>query len=598
MPEPGGMTLRLGANTPYTDRPLPAETWDLLARLQPEEVRVTSFMDGDDLDRLLSRYPGALVHVRPRTGPSHQGAWPRGLLDYRSWPTERSLRDCLDTIISHNATAWLEGGNEPDIEMAREPVDTWEHIRDATAAYADWFHRLADDIAAAYGDRVRIAVAPLSQGAPDRFALWKARLNEAGCYARAHFISEHLYTDGRPSDDPDWGGRWQAWADLALPLDVTETNDNGRFFEAGADARAADIAGLLTTLRDSGLVRSASLFTLPGAPDDGSKPAWWWIGDEIVDEAVKVRPPAPVEPPTPAPPEPAPMPPPSALPTGIDVSNWQGTIDWDAVAASGIAFAFAKCSEGVAFRDPFFARNWLEMQRVGIVPGAYHFARLENDPTDEADYFVAAVQTQGIPEGGLLALDFEPDGSGDASGWVLTWLQRVEALVGYKPLCYTARGYIDAWDLANEPALGAYPLWLASWGAQFPDTPAPWDTVSMWQWTDNVTVPGIAGPVDGDRFNGPIERIRLYGKPASMPEPEPEPPPAPDEVTALREQVGGLVVALADMNDREGDKIRALVGELDGKRLTAERRHALMAQVRAALDEMDATRVEFVGSRS
>lgn len=210
------------------------------------------------------------------------------------------------------------------------------------------------------------------------------------------------------------------------------------------------------------------------------------------------------------------------LPFGIDVSNNNGHIDWPRVAAGGVSFAIAKVSEGTWFRDAYFAENWQAMKRHGIVRGAYHFARPSAAAAvDEARYFVEAIGLLGqtLEPGDLLALDLEDDqAGGDLSDWTLAWLQEVERLAGYKPLVYTSPAYAQEHQLARRPEIGEYGLWLASWGVPTPPAaPAPWDLVAVHQYgVGGVgSVPGVAGECDLNRYNGPLETLRLYGKPGA-----------------------------------------------------------------------------------
>src|SRR5947199_8086270 len=95
---------------------------------------------------------------------------------------------------------------------------------------------------------------------------------------------------------------------------------------------------------------------------------------------------------------------------GIDVSNWQGHIDWHAVAGSGVAFAVLKASEGTTYADPTFAFNWTNTKAQNILRAAYHFARpdKDTDPVAEARWFLKALYAAGGPEpGDVVALDLE-----------------------------------------------------------------------------------------------------------------------------------------------------------------------------------------------
>jgi GH25 family lysozyme M1 (1,4-beta-N-acetylmuramidase) len=91
---------------------------------------------------------------------------------------------------------------------------------------------------------------------------------------------------------------------------------------------------------------------------------------------------------------------------GIDVSSYQGAVNWGTWQRKGIAFAIAKATEGRTIRDSQFARNWHELGRAGLVRGAYHFAHPRNDANAEAD-FLATVRAQKVEQGDLIVLDLE-----------------------------------------------------------------------------------------------------------------------------------------------------------------------------------------------
>jgi lysozyme len=80
------------------------------------------------------------------------------------------------------------------------------------------------------------------------------------------------------------------------------------------------------------------------------------------------------------------------MPTlGIDVSHYNGLVDWFAVAGSEVKFAFAKATEGASLVDSEFANNWKGMGDAGILRGAYHFARPGGDPEVQAVHFASVV---------------------------------------------------------------------------------------------------------------------------------------------------------------------------------------------------------------
>src|SRR5689334_1580650 len=78
---------------------------------------------------------------------------------------------------------------------------------------------------------------------------------------------------------------------------------------------------------------------------------------------------------------------------GIDVSHYQGVIDWNQVAEAGTAFVFIKATEGTSYVDPQFQDNWSGAKAAGLLRGAYHFFQPGEDPQQQAEYFLSVVQT-------------------------------------------------------------------------------------------------------------------------------------------------------------------------------------------------------------
>src|SRR5690348_16012481 len=126
---------------------------------------------------------------------------------------------------------------------------------------------------------------------------------------------------------------------------------------------------------------------------------------------------------------------------GPDVSSYQRMCDWNAVKASGRDFAWCKASEGTNYINPYFHDNWNGMRAAGLVRGAYHYAEPAfSGPEAEAEYFLYVVGQ--LSPGDLVALDIEA-GDGNLLDWALRFLRRVESAVGFKPLLYSGRWFLD-----------------------------------------------------------------------------------------------------------------------------------------------------------
>lgn len=195
---------------------------------------------------------------------------------------------------------------------------------------------------------------------------------------------------------------------------------------------------------------------------------------------------------------------------GIDVSHWQGTIDWTKVAGAGKEFAFMKATDDTNYIDPTFATNRAQARANGLLVGAYHFARPDPSPGDarqEARFFVKVVDPQA---GSLLpVLDIETSQGLDQAGvtkWARTWVAEVRDLTGVTPLVYTSPyGWETRTGNTRLVARDGAPLWIAHWGVSSPLIPAAdWDGHGwvVWQHTSEGHVAGIAGNVDLDKLQG------------------------------------------------------------------------------------------------
>lgn len=187
---------------------------------------------------------------------------------------------------------------------------------------------------------------------------------------------------------------------------------------------------------------------------------------------------------------------------GIDVSHFQGQIDWSAVAASGIAYAFAKATDGITYTDPDFQTNWQGMRAAGLARGAYHFYETGDDPVAQANHFVATVGALG--DGDLPPVVDIESNNGDYGGQSIAanlqiWLNAVEQALGRTPMIYTNPSF---WNNDVGADFGRYPLWIAQYGVAAPTVPTGWSAWSFWQHSEQGSVAGVAGEVDLDVYAG------------------------------------------------------------------------------------------------
>jgi GH25 family lysozyme M1 (1,4-beta-N-acetylmuramidase) len=217
---------------------------------------------------------------------------------------------------------------------------------------------------------------------------------------------------------------------------------------------------------------------------------------------------------------------------GIDVSHWQGAINWNTVRSDGIKFVFAKATEGVDFVDVNFHDYMAGAMAAGVPIGPYHFGRLNSgetiptDAIDEANDFVDAIEQYYDSSAMIMrpVLDYEqlpndpvtPSVKAYVSEWIRDFSSTVQSRLGVAPIIYTCCSLAS--DSFLEPDIAQHDLWVRkiTGGNTFnPDSPPTssqmgiWSDWTFWQWTDTGNVGGIT-PVDRDAFEGTMEQLAQY----------------------------------------------------------------------------------------
>lgn len=162
---------------------------------------------------------------------------------------------------------------------------------------------------------------------------------------------------------------------------------------------------------------------------------------------------------------------------GIDVSHYQGLVNWSTLrAVYGLSWGAAKATEGTTYRDAQFPNNWNAMKSADLVRMAYHFARPDNDAANQANVFLSTVKAAGIGPTDIMVLDLESNPNNlpmlALSNWVNEWADRVTAETGRKPFLYTGSGYIT-----NNGTVDVSKHFAAWW---FPKYPSAYDGNTKW----------------------------------------------------------------------------------------------------------------------
>jgi lysozyme len=244
-----------------------------------------------------------------------------------------------------------------------------------------------------------------------------------------------------------------------------------------------------------------------------------------------------------------------ALPTfdsstllGVDLSHYQGDVDFVKLKAAGCAFVFIKATEGTTIVDAKFAAYRAGAKSVKMPCGAYHFFRPKADLQGQIDAFcntVGSLQPGDLPP--VLDVESPADWTGftvaQRVAMVLGWLKGVEAKLGVKPIIYINNPMCR--DILGSPAaFKDYILWVAHYTSNAsPSIPLPWTFYTFWQYSEHGSIGGVTGEVDLNRFAGTLADLQRLRKPgfavdeASAPAAKPEPCPLSGFCYRLRERV-------------------------------------------------------------
>ena len=193
---------------------------------------------------------------------------------------------------------------------------------------------------------------------------------------------------------------------------------------------------------------------------------------------------------------------------GIDVSHYQGNIDWQRLTQTRqsqfpIHFIFMKASEGGDYGDRVFQANFDSAKAYEFIRGAYHFYNPKTDPVRQADFFINSVKldTGDLPP--VLDIEKRGDDARTLRRDLKIWLDKIERHYKVKPILYTSYKFKTRY--LNDSIFDSYPYWIAHYYVDSVEYKGNW---KFWQHTDVGTLPGIREKVDLNIFNGSLEELK------------------------------------------------------------------------------------------
>jgi GH25 family lysozyme M1 (1,4-beta-N-acetylmuramidase) len=199
---------------------------------------------------------------------------------------------------------------------------------------------------------------------------------------------------------------------------------------------------------------------------------------------------------------------------GMDVSSFQGNVNWSSSFSSGARFAYVKATESTDYINPFFAQQYNGSYNVGMIRGAYHFAHPNaTSGATQADYFVdhgGGWSNDGKTLPGTLDIEYNPNGAtcyglsqSAMAAWITSFSNEYHARTSRWPVIYTTTNWWSQCVGTTANFSNNSPAWVANYNSSVGPLPYPWGVYTFWQYADSGTLPG-----DQDVFNGALDRLQ------------------------------------------------------------------------------------------
>lgn len=198
---------------------------------------------------------------------------------------------------------------------------------------------------------------------------------------------------------------------------------------------------------------------------------------------------------------------------GVDVSAYQGDINWKKLADQDIYFAYIKATEGKDYVDKKFEENWSESQKTHLKVGAYHFVNFDQDGKTQADHFIQVVPKESDSLPPVIDLELygdylnKPMDKNKVLAIVNDMIVRFKDHYGKTPIIYTN---YNTYNTYLSDSLAEIPIWICDISDQEPDLKGGHEWV-FWQYSQREILNGYSGDerfIDVDLYNGDLKQFK------------------------------------------------------------------------------------------
>lgn len=201
---------------------------------------------------------------------------------------------------------------------------------------------------------------------------------------------------------------------------------------------------------------------------------------------------------------------------GVDVSSYQGKIDWNVLSKQDIQFAFIKATEGSNYTDEKFTFNYEQAMKTNIHIGAYHFFSYDSSGSTQADNFIATVPKNKNMLPPVVDIEFygdkekDPPNKANVTKNLILLLEKLENYYGVKPIIYATQ---KSYKLYISGGYSDYDIWIRD--VYFKPTLPDEQKWTFWQYTDKGQLDGYKGSekyIDINVFCGSQQDFDTYAK--------------------------------------------------------------------------------------
>lgn len=197
---------------------------------------------------------------------------------------------------------------------------------------------------------------------------------------------------------------------------------------------------------------------------------------------------------------------------GVDVSTYQGDIDWPTIESQGIDFAYIKATEGEDYTDDRFEQNWSDIDQTGILKGAYMFWCFDEDGGDQADYFIKTVPDESHTLPPVIDMELYGDFTDNPlpKNQVLNNLnktiEKLQEAYGTNPIIYTN---YKTYEMYLSDADAEIPIWICDISNSAPKLGGDHEWI-FWQFSQRGILDGYTGGpfIDMDLYNGTLRELK------------------------------------------------------------------------------------------